>query len=146
MDNEKWQKFFQSNVKANLKRVFVKVMTSDNKHWFFSDYDVWYEVKKHCEENSLFIKDLHLQFRSHKCIMNLDDDDGIYLVRSVLGGFGIETKQYMTVGVLKDGLVHKQMWLCPELIKEKEFEDPLDLCFEEALITYEQEKKTNRKE
>ena len=134
MNNEKWQSFFQKNLKANLKHVFIKVMTSDGKHWFFNDYNIWFEVKAHCEKNDLFVKDLHLQFRSHKCIMDIEGAEAVYLVRSVLGGFGMKTKNYFTVGVLKGDIVHKQMWLSPELILDKSYEDTLENCFEEAII------------
>lgn len=145
MDNDKWQEFFSSNIKSNIKRVFIKVMTSDGKHWFFHDYNIWFEIKAHCEKNDLFIKDLHLQFRSHKCILDVEDSEAVYLVRSVLGGMGIETKHYFTFGVLRDGIVYKQMWLTPELLLDKRYEDTLENCFKEAII-YDKKKKNREKQ
>lgn len=144
MDDEKWAKFYSSD-KKNVSKVFIKVMTSDGRHFFFSDYDEWYTVKDHCYKNSVFIKDLHLQFRSTKCVMDIEnsDSEAIYLVRSALGAIGQPTKNYFTVGFLKDGLVHKEMWLVPELILDKEYTDELSACFEEAFI-YHDEKKKNR--
>ena len=41
--------------------------------------------------------------------------------------------------------MHKQMWLIPELIVEKELFDELDECFEEAII-YNEKAKKNRQE
>jgi len=121
-------------------------MTEDKKHFFFHDYNDWLEkVKPHCEKNSVFIKDLHLQFRSHKCIMDVSDVDGIYLVRSVMGTIGQENTHYMTVGSIKGNECKKQMWVVPELIKEKEYTDTLDSCFDEAII-YNEKAKENRKE
>lgn len=144
MDDEKWAKFYSSD-KKNVSKIFIKVMTSDGEHFFFSDYDKWYSVKEHCQKKSVFIKDLHLQFRSNRCIIEFDNPEAIYLVRSALGAIGQPTKNYFTVGLLKeDGLVHKQMWLVPELILDKEYADDLSACFEEALI-YNDEKKKNRK-
>lgn len=145
MDDEKWAKFYSSD-KKNVSKIFIKVMTSDGKHFFFSDYDQWYSVKDHCYKNSVRIKDLHLQFRSTKCVIDIDpNSEAIYLVRSALGAIGQPTKNYFTVGFLKDGLVYKQMWLVPELILDKEYVDDLSACFEEALI-YHDEKKANREE
>jgi hypothetical protein len=141
MDAEKWRKHYQT---CDINVVWVKVMTTDGEHFFFSDYGVWQEVKNHCEKKSVFIEDLHLQFRSHKCIMDVADAEGLYLVRSVMGAMGGQSANYYTVGVLKDKEVHKQMWLVPELVMEKEMVDNLDQCFEEAII-YNEKKKTNRK-
>lgn len=145
MDDEKWAKFYSSD-KKNVSKIFIKVMTSDGNHFFFHEYDDWYSIKDHCYKNSVFVKDLHLQFRSTKCVIDVSKSNAIYLVRSALGAIGQPTKNYFTVGLLKDdGLVHKQMWLIPELILDKEYTDELSACFEEALI-YHDEKKTNRKE
>jgi hypothetical protein len=141
MDEEKWIKHYQT---CDINAVWVKVMTSDGKHFFFSDYKVWQEVKSHCEKNFVFIEDLHLQFRSHKCIMDVRNAKGLYLVRSVMGTMGGPSANYYTVGVLKGKEVHKQMWLVPELIMEKEMVDDPDQCFEEAMI-FNEKKKTNRK-
>jgi hypothetical protein len=144
MDNKKWADFYSSD-KNNISKIFVKVMTTDQKHWFFSDYDIWYEVKDHCEKNSVFVQDLHLQFRTHKCIIDIEECDALYLVRSALGSIGQPTKNYFTVGKLKDGVVHKQMWLTPELILDKEYDDVLSGCFEEAMIYNGQKKKKRKK-
>lgn len=145
MDNKRWSEFYKKNKKKASKVIWIKVMTSDEKHFFFHEYDEWYKVKEHCEKNSVFVKDLHLQFRSNKCIMNVSDADGVYLVRSALGSIGMKTKHYFTVGVLKGDVVHKQMWLTPELLKEKEYPDSLLNCFDEAMI-YHETKKKKRKE
>ena len=70
----------------------------------------------------------------------MSDGDGIYFVRSVLGTIGMKTKEYFTVGVLKNKEVHKEMWLVPELLKEKDYVDQIENCFEEAMIRYEKKK------
>lgn len=142
MDEQKWKDHYS---KCDYNRIWVKMMTDDGKHFFFSDYDDWYKVQDYCKENSVFIKDMHLQFRSHQCIMELGDIEGLYFVRSVMGAMGQKSKNFFTVGLLKDGMVHKKMWLVPELIVEKEMIDPLDQCFEEAML-YNEKKRKNRKE
>jgi len=142
MNEQKWKDHYSG---CDYNVTWVKVMTEDGQHFFFSDYDEWYNVQKHCKENSVFIKDMQLQFRSHQCIMEFPDNiDAVYLVRSVMGAMGMKNKHYFTVGYLKKGIVYKKMWLVPELIVEKELEDTLDQCFEEAMLY--NGKKKNRKE
>ena len=51
-----------------------------------------------------------------------------------MGRMGGKSNEYYTTGILKDGTMHKHMWLIPELIVEKELHDDLDECFEEAII------------
>lgn len=146
MDQDKWLDFYRSDRK-NRSKVFVKVMTSDREHFFFTEdqYDTWYKIKKHCETKSVFIKDLQLQARSNVQDIDLEGSDGIYLVRSVLGQIGADTRKFFTIGKLKNKTVNKQMWLVPELIIDKEYEDTLSGCFEEALITYDKKTKNRKK-
>mgnify|MGYP003133804146 FL=1 len=140
MDNQKWTEYYTANKNIISKTIFIKVMTSDGKHFFFHQYDDWYDVKKYCEDQCVQVKDFQLQFRSNKCPVDVSDGDGIYFVRSVLGTIGMKTKEYFTVGVLKNEEVHKEMWLVPELLKEKDYVDQVENCFEEAMIRYEKKK------
>ena len=138
MDEEKWREHYRS---SNKDKVWVKVMTKDGKHFFFDGkHETWAKVKKHCESKKTFVKEMHLQFRSHKCVLDIGDPAGIYLVRSAMGEMGAGTTNFLTLGLLKDdGLVHKQMWMIPELLKDLEYEDEVEDCFEEAII-YNEEK------
>jgi len=144
MDDALWAEFYQSD-RTHTKSVFIKVMTGDGKHFFFSDYDEWFKVKSHCEKNKTFIQDLHLQFRTHKCIIDIGSAEGVYLVRSVLGAIGMKTNHYFTVGLINGNKVDKQLWIVPELVKEDEYKDTISNCFSEAII-YHEKKKKNRKE
>tara|TARA_B100001123_G_C14748739_1_gene803975 strand:- start:28 stop:468 length:441 start_codon:yes stop_codon:yes gene_type:complete len=141
MDEAKWRDFYS---KASKHDVWVKVMTNDQKHFFLMEKELkgWIDdVKTHCYESNTFVEEVHLQFRSHKCVMDLKDSLGVYLVRSAMGEMGGVTTSYLTFGVLKkDGLVHKQMWMVPELLKDKEYADPMKDCFEEAIIYNEKTK------
>jgi hypothetical protein len=56
------------------------------------------------------------------------------MVRSVKGEFGGSTKNCYTTGYLKNNVVHKTMWITPELVEESSYVDDLDNCFEEAII------------
>lgn len=144
MDSQKWAEFYRSD-KSNTGFVFIKVMTTDGEHFFLRKYEEWKDVKKYCEENSVFIQDLHLQFRTNQAIIDVEGADALYVVRSVLGAVGQDTRHFLTIGVLSDGKMMKVMYAVPELIREKEYEDSLDNCFEEALI-YNEEKKAFREE
>lgn len=145
MDEAKWVKYYRSKKNIATKAVFFKVLTSDGKHWFSHEYDDWYDIKRHCEDNSLFVQEIQLQFRSNRTTIDVADCEGVYFVRSCLGAVGMATRNYFTVGkLLKDGRVHKQMWLVPELLLDKEFSDSLENCFTEALITYEKAKENGK--
>lgn len=144
MDSQKWAEFYRSDP-SNTKRIFIKVMTTDGKHFFCGDYEQWFDVKEYCEKKSVFIEDLHLQFRTNRYIIDVEGCDAVYVVRSVLGALGQETKNYLTVGLLKEGELTKHMYVVPELIKEKEYPDTLDNCFDEALI-YNEKTRVHREE
>ena len=121
--------------------VWTKLTLSDGTDVFFNDYKIWRSLKKHCQEKSLFVEDFRLQFRSHEIKIDVTDIDGLYFIRSVLGQMGGDTKNYYTVGTIKSGVVQKKMWLIPELIEEKSYEDDIESCFEEGIIYDEREKK-----
>ena len=143
MDDSKWREHYK---KSNKQRVFIKVMLKDGRHFFFHEYDTWQEIKKYCKTKSTFIEEMHFQFRSHKCVLNIGDPVGIYLVRSAMGEMGAKTTNYLTFGLLKeDGLVYKQMWMVPELLRDLEYEDPIGECFEEAIIYNGKEKAYTKK-
>lgn len=146
MEDDKWLKFYSSDIEENIRKVFIKIMTFDGEHFFFSDYNKWFLVKEHCQKNSTFIKDMHLQFRTNQIILDVNKAKAIYLIRSVLGTIGEPTRDYYTFGILKNNnKVYKQMWLIPELILDKEYEDDISLCFGEAFI-HDQKETKNRTE
>ena len=57
---------------------------------------------------------------------------------------GGDSKHYYTVGIIKGDVVHKKMWIIPELIEEKSYEDDIDACFEEGIIYNDQKTKENK--
>ena len=80
MDESKWRDFYS---KASKHDVWVKVMTDDQTHFFFTEKEIkrWLDdVKTHCYDNGTFVKEVHLQFRSHKCVMDLEGSLGVYLL------------------------------------------------------------------
>ena len=136
MNNEK----FLERYRENKTVVWVKVSLSDGHEVFFHDYSAWRSIKKYCKRKSVFVDGFHLQFRSHEVKMDLFDIDAIYFIRSVLGQMGGDSKDYYTVGTIKDGVVYKKMWIIPELVEEKSYEDDIESCFEEGIIYDDRQK------
>lgn len=140
MDRDKWLASYRTNKSAT----WLKIKLTDGQLYFTTDHKDWLKVKEHCDKNSVFLSEMELQFRSHCVIMDIGESDAIYFVPSVMGMVGGETKQYYTVGLLKDGLMHKKMWKVPELIMERETTEDIEHCFTEAIIYNGEEKKENR--
>ena len=57
-----------------------------------------------------------------------------------MGQMGGQTKNYFTTGLVNGDKVEKKMWLTPELVVDKEYEDEIENCFEEAIIYDKTEK------
>lgn len=130
MNREKWRKDYSKNKQA----CWVRVRLTNGQEINFHDYDTWYEIKKICETNSVFFEEFHFQFRSHRVTMDVTDCEAVYFVRSVLGRIGGQTKHLYVFGKLKDGVIHKQLWMVPELILENSYDETIENCFEEAII------------
>lgn len=137
MNNEEWLKKYRTNKSA----IWLKVRLSDGQEFFFDTHHGWKGVKAICDTKKIFLTEFHLQFRSHEVTIDVEDVEGVYFVRSILGQVGADSKHYYTVGVLKDKQMYKKMWLIPELVPEKEYIDDLSECFEEAIIYNEKKKK-----
>jgi len=142
MNNEK----FLERYRENKTVVWIKVALSDGHEVFFHDYKAWHSIKKYCQSKSVFVEDFRLQFRSHEIKIDVSDIDGLYFIRSVLGQMGGDTKNYYTVGTIKSGVVQKKMWLIPELVEEKSYEDDIESCFEEGIIYDERKKEKEDKQ
>ena len=61
-----------------------------------------------------------------------------------MGQIGGDTSQFYTVCKIVGDKVYKQMWVLPELVMDKEYEDTLENCFEEAII-YDKTQKNRQK-
>ena len=123
--------------------IWVRVVLSDGEEIYFKDYKTWLSIVELCADEKLSVCAIRLQYKSHVETINVSDADAVYLVRSLMGQIGGETKNYYTVGRLVDGVMLKSRWLTPELVEEEKIEDTLDNCFEEAII-YSHARKSNR--
>ena len=137
MDQAKWAEFYKTLSRVEKKKVWVKLRFSDGHQCYFYEHRAWLNVKTLCEKESIFITHFELQFKSHLVNIDIDGAEALYLVPSVMGRIGKSSKNYLTVGVLKNSVIHKDMWLVPELVVEKSMSDPLSRCFEEAIIYHE---------
>jgi len=141
MNNQDWLKAYRTDKQAT----WVKCKLCIGEYVYINDFsNQWTALKKRCEEEDIYIKELSLQFRSHEVKLDISDVDGIYLIRSIKGQFNGESKHYFTFGRIFGDQVFKQLWLVPELILENTSDETIEQCFEEAII-YDQKKTKNRK-
>ena len=139
--HEEWLPEYRKNKYA----IWIRVVLSNGQEIYFSDYNIWYDIKSKCEGEKLSINCVKLQYSSNVVEIDTSDNDAVYVVRSLKGQIGGETSHYYTVGILRGDVVYKSMWLTPEMIAEEKEEDTLDNCFEEAII-YNHARTTNRQE
>ena len=140
MNNQKFLEHYRTDKTV----VWVKIKLTDGREFYFNKYKLWEGVKAYCKAHSVFIEEFCLQFRSHEIKIDISDAEGIYLIRSILGQMGGDSKHYYTVGIIKGDVVHKKMWIIPELIEEKSYEDDIDSCFEEGIIYNDQKTKEDK--
>lgn len=139
MNREEWLKAYRSNKQA----IWVKVQLTDGSWHFKDSHKGWLEIKKICEDTGESVEWMALQFRSHEVILDDLNGDGIYFIRMVMGFPGAKDRHYYVVGKVKGDLVHKRIFILPELVVDKTYTDHIDDCFEEAIIYA---KGKNRKE
>jgi len=137
---------FLENFKGDERsHIWTKVKLSNGKLYHFRVAKTWTSLKSICENKNLSVESIDLQFKSH--VENVhsrsQDVEAVYLVRSIMGQIGTSSRDYYTVGKLIKGVVHKSMWLTPEIIVDQTYEDELENCFEEAMI-YNHDKGKNR--
>ena len=127
---------FLKRYRQDKTSVWVKVKLTNDKEFYFTNYKgSWEGIKATCDFKNLFIKEFILQFRSHEVIIDIPEDaDAFYFVRSILGQMGADCQHYYTVGIIKGDNVQKDMYIIPELIKDKSYEDNIESCFEEGII------------
>lgn len=139
---DNWRKIYLQSPELK-KNIWIFIKLNNDQDIYLSKYDHWFDLKKYILDKNYTVKELGLRYRSNQIVVNTEDCDGIYLVRSIKGEFGGRIKECYTIGKLKNNIVSKTMWLTPELIEESSFIDNIEECFEEAIIQYGQKIKTN---
>jgi hypothetical protein len=137
-NREAWLKEYRKDKES----IWVRVILSDGLEIFFKDFKTWLSLRDKCKNDSLSVCMVKLQYRSHVVDIDTADSEAVYLVRAIMGEIGGNSRNYYTVGTLKDNIVYKTRWLVPELVEEEKVEETLDNCFEEAII-YNHARKTN---
>ena len=137
MTNQEWLAKYRTNKDA----VWIRCKLTDGRQFHHDEFKGWMEIKDICKKDNVFIQELKLSVRSHVVDIDIEGAEAVYLIRAAMGQIGQKTKNYYTTGILKDGIVYKKMWLIPELVVDKELEDNLEECFEQAFIYDEQKKK-----
>ena len=127
---EDWLKEYNKDRRS----IWITVSLSDGRKLWFKDHKKWLMLKEAIETSDLSIKGLSIQFKSHVENADVSDADGVYLVRSLMGQMGGDTKYYYTTGRVVGDTVYKSMWLTPEIIEERKTEENIEDCFEEAII------------
>ena len=115
-------------------KIWIRATLSNNIEYYLPDHNKWIELKSLCEKDKLKVSKLGLQYRSHFVEVDTSNTDGVYLVRSLIGRMGENSKQAITIGKIYGNIVKKTMWVTPELIEDLSDEDPVENCFEEAII------------
>ena len=121
--------------RTNKHVVWMKCKCSDGSESFFHDMKDWVSLAARVSKQSIYLTELALQYRSH--------EEKLDLITSAMCSMGGASKNYLTFGKVNGNSVKKQMWIIPELIIEKEYDDTIANCFEEAIIDVK-EKKENR--
>jgi hypothetical protein len=122
-------------------KIWIKIILSNKEERYFSDYSDWYKIKKYCQDNLVNVDEIGLQYRSNYLGIDATNCDGVYLVQSIIGVMGENSKKTFTVGKIKGEMVEKQVFLTPELIEDRTENDSVTSCFEEGLLYhYDQSK------
>lgn len=120
-------------------KIWIRATLSNNIEYYLPDHNKWIELKELCDKNKLKVNKLGLQYRSHFVEVDTSDTNGVYLIRSLIGRMGENSKQAITIGKVYGDIVKKTMWVTPELVEDLSDEDPIENCFTEALILYGKE-------
>lgn len=134
--HDAWTKVFVSDPTCK-KNIWIYIKFSNDQEIFLKEYIEWLTIQDYCNKNKLRISIIGLRYRSHQIETNCEGCDGVYLIRSIKGEFGGHTKQCFTIGLLKEGIVDKTMWLTPELIEEGKSKDKVEDSFQEAIVLFE---------
>lgn len=98
------------------------------------EHNSWLCLKKHVEQNNLYIKDMILRFRDHVEVVG-SNAEAYFFVHMILGNFVGYNQNYFNAGILDNGLVKGYQWTIPEIITLEHFEkDPEHPFTKESLI------------
>jgi hypothetical protein len=140
-----WLKAYKSKKENCHLKTWIVCNVGDDKEFFLLSNNKVSMIKEYCNANNFQIRSIGLKYRSHEIKFEEHSDEGYYIVKSVKGSMGVETKHCIVLGAIRDGKVYKKAYIVPELIVLYEDVDDIEKCFEEALI-YNDKKKNRKKQ
>ncbi len=138
-EEEGWKIYYKNNPKHR-KTIWIYVKFSNGSTVFLKDIKEWLTIQDYCRKKNLNVYSIGLQYKSHRETIDCSQSDGAYVVTSIRGQYGGETKQCFTLGKIQGDIVIKELWSTPELMREDHYEDSVDTCFREALVYNEKAK------
>jgi hypothetical protein len=131
-----------SEYRKDKYKIWIKITLSNAEERYFCDYADWYNIKDYCKNSSIDVKEIGLQYRSNYLGVDASNCDGVYLVQSLIGVMGEQSKKTYTVGKIVGDVVHKQVFMTPELIEDRTEIDPVSSCFAEGLLYHNDRSET----
>jgi len=133
-----WKEEYQKL--ENRKRIWIYIKFSNHEIIFLREYSQWLTVQDYCREKKIFIRELGIQYRTHRVVEKFSKADDVYLVRSLKADFGSNPKQCYTIGKVNGQLIHKKTWIVPELTFTFSSVDTVETSFAEAIVINDEEK------
>lgn len=131
--SESWNKFYRNL--TDRKKVFISVLLDNEEQVYLTDYKAWQLLKKYCESNNIYLKQVILTFKSNKVVEDIPKhSDGVYCIQSIVGVMGANTKKCITIGILQGDNVAKKGWTSPELLTRNVSPSFEKDCFPEGMI------------
>jgi len=126
--HEEWLQEYRKN-KYN---IWITVVCNDSKY-YLKDQKDWLKFVSYCNNQKLQIEKVGLQYRSNTLEIDASDCQGVYIIRSILGVIGENSRESITIGKLRDNIVYKTLFVTPELVEQIKTEDKIEDCFIEAI-------------
>lgn len=117
-------------------KIWTWIYLENEEYYAFNEYNDWFEVKSIVLSSNSIPSYVKLQYRSMTVTNDLKGFDGVYYIRSLLGKVGEDAIETLTLGNIKDDLVHKTVWIKEGLIERYRENSSLDKCFTEAILRW----------
>lgn len=117
-------------------KIWTWIYLENEEYYAFNEYNDWFEVKSIVLSSNSIPSYVKLQYRSMTVINDLKGFYGVYYIRSLLGKVGEDAIETLTLGNIKDDLVHKTVWIKEGLIERYRENSSLDKCFTEAILKW----------
>ncbi len=116
-------------------KTWIFFRTDKNDKVYLKEYKDWLKVQEYCIQRQCKILSVGLRFKGHEiCVDVPKNSRGVYIIQSVRGQVGYESKKTVTIGIVDGDLVNKTHWLVPELVEDLKFVDHVDSCHAPAIV------------